>query len=94
METMGCLKLMRAVLGPEVMESVTKQWLCALKEQERVVIEKRFGLEDGNEPQTLEEVSKKFNVTGERIRQIEAKSLRKIRLAIGITKWFCGIFVG
>ena len=38
----------------------------------------RFGLEDGN-PRTLEEVGKEFNVTRERIRQIEAKALRKLR---------------
>ncbi len=38
----------------------------------------RFGLEDGN-PKTLEEVGKEFNVTRERIRQIEAKALRKLR---------------
>ena len=38
----------------------------------------RFGLEDGR-PRTLEEVGKEFNVTRERIRQIEAKALRKLR---------------
>ena len=38
----------------------------------------RFGLEDGH-PRTLEEVAKEFNVTRERIRQIEAKALRKLR---------------
>ena len=47
-----------------------------LKERERQVIELRFGLRDGH-PRTLEEVGKEFNVTRERIRQIEAKALRK-----------------
>ena len=49
-----------------------------LKERERQVIVLRFGLEDGH-PRTLEEVGKEFNVTRERIRQIEAKALRKLR---------------
>ncbi len=49
-----------------------------LKERERQVIVMRFGLEDGH-PRTLEEVGKSFNVTRERIRQIEAKALRKLR---------------
>ena len=49
-----------------------------LKERERQVIASRFGLEDGH-PRTLEEVGKEFKVTRERIRQIEAKALRKLR---------------
>ena len=49
-----------------------------LKERERQVIVLRFGLEDGH-PRTLEEVGTEFTVTRERIRQIEAKALRKLR---------------
>ena len=49
-----------------------------LKERERDVIILRFGLRDGH-PRTLEEVGKEFHVTRERIRQIEAKALRKLR---------------
>lgn len=49
-----------------------------LKERERQVIILRFGLADGHQ-RTLEEVGKEFNVTRERIRQIEAKALRKLR---------------
>ncbi len=52
--------------------------LGTLNERERAVIEQRFGLKDGN-PRTLEEVGRQFNVTRERIRQIEAKALRKLR---------------
>ena len=52
--------------------------LSELKERERQVILLRFGLEDGH-PRTLEEVGKEFKVTRERIRQIEAKALRKLR---------------
>ncbi len=49
-----------------------------LKERERQVIVLRFGLEDGD-PRTLKEFAKEFNVTKERIRQMEAKALRKLR---------------
>jgi RNA polymerase primary sigma factor len=52
--------------------------LTSLSERERQVLELRFGLSDGY-PRTLEEVGKQFRVTRERIRQIEAKALRKIR---------------
>ncbi len=52
--------------------------LGTLNERERAVIEQRFGLKDSN-PHTLEEVGRQFNVTRERIRQIEAKALRKLR---------------
>ncbi|MBQ7155010.1 MAG: RNA polymerase sigma factor RpoD [Synergistaceae bacterium] len=52
--------------------------LSTLSDREREVLHFRFGLEDGHS-YTLEEVGKKFNVTRERIRQIEAKALRKLR---------------
>mgnify|MGYP000069150625 FL=1 len=52
--------------------------LGELTEREREVIELRFGLKDGH-PRTLEEVGKKFEVTRERIRQIESKTLNKLR---------------
>ena len=52
--------------------------LGSLSERERKVLEQRFGLLDGN-PRTLEEVGRDFKVTRERIRQIEAKALRKMR---------------
>ncbi|HEV2106709.1 MAG TPA: RNA polymerase sigma factor RpoD, partial [Thermomicrobiales bacterium] len=58
----------------EQMEDV----LDTLLERERRVLEMRFGLEDGR-GRTLEEVGKEFGVTRERIRQIEAKALRKLR---------------
>ncbi len=52
--------------------------LCSLEERERQVLELRFGIGDGN-ARTLEEVGQQFRVTRERIRQIEAKALRKMR---------------
>jgi len=54
----------------EVLETLT------IREQK--VLKLRFGLEDGRQ-RTLEEVGREFNVTRERIRQIEAKALRKLR---------------
>ena len=55
-----------------------EEMLSTLSDREREVLHFRFGLEDGHS-YTLEEVGKKFNVTRERIRQIEAKALRKLR---------------
>ena len=52
--------------------------LLTLTEREQKGLRLRFGLDDGR-PRTLEEVGKQFNVTRERIRQIEAKALRKLR---------------
>ena len=52
--------------------------LLTLTEREQKVLKLRFGLDDGR-PRTLEEVGRQFNVTRERIRQIEAKALRKLR---------------
>ena len=52
--------------------------LATLTPREAKVLSLRFGIEDGR-PRTLEEVGKEFNVTRERIRQIEAKALRKLR---------------
>ena len=52
--------------------------LKSLTPSEERVITLRFGLDDGR-PRTLEELGKEFNVTRERIRQIEAKALRKLR---------------
>jgi RNA polymerase primary sigma factor len=52
--------------------------LDSLTDRERGVLQLRFGLEDGR-ARTLEEVGKEFHLTRERIRQIEAKALRKLR---------------
>ena len=52
--------------------------LNTLSERERKVLRLRFGLDDGR-ARTLEEVGKEFNVTRERIRQIEAKAIRRLR---------------
>lgn len=62
--------------------SLLREQLCnvlhTLTPREEQVLKLRFGLEDGR-PRTLEEVGKQFNITRERIRQIEAKALRKLR---------------
>ncbi|MDD6350400.1 sigma-70 family RNA polymerase sigma factor [Intestinibaculum porci] len=62
----------------EALKDEMDEALKRLDPREEQVIRMRFGL-DGQNPQTLEEVGKEFNVTRERIRQIEAKALRKLR---------------
>jgi RNA polymerase primary sigma factor len=60
------------------LKEMTEEVLNTLTPREERIIKMRFGLEDGTE-HTLEEVGQKFGVTRERIRQIEAKALRKLR---------------
>jgi RNA polymerase primary sigma factor len=62
----------------EMLREQIQQALDGLLDRERQVLELRFGLTDGKD-HTLEEVSRYFNVTRERVRQIEAKALRKLR---------------
>ena len=61
-----------------MLREALKETLTTLTDRERQVLDSRFGLTDGYS-RTLEEVGKQFNVTRERIRQIEAKALRKLR---------------
>ena len=65
--------VVRKVLREQLMEV-----LETLTPREQKVIRLRYGLDDSH-PRTLEEVGKEFNVTRERIRQIEAKALRKLK---------------
>ncbi|MCX7721098.1 MAG: sigma-70 family RNA polymerase sigma factor, partial [Dictyoglomus thermophilum] len=75
------------VLPPDVIaeniDNITKinKWVSMLEEKERKIIIMRYGL-DGGIPQTLEVIGKIFNVTRERIRQIELKALSKLRKMI------------
>lgn len=62
----------------EMLKEELSQVLLTLTEREEKVLRLRFGLDDG-QCRTLEEVGQEFNVTRERIRQIEAKALRKLR---------------
>ncbi len=62
----------------ELLKDVLNKVLDTLSPRERKVLAMRFGLEDGK-PKTLEEVGKEFKVTRERIRQIEAKAIRKLK---------------
>jgi RNA polymerase primary sigma factor len=62
----------------EMLREQVQHALESLSDRERDVLELRFGLRDGKE-HTLEEVSRYFDVTRERVRQIEAKALRKLR---------------
>lgn len=72
------MKSSEAIIDDEMLRIEIEKVLDTLSERERRVLTLRFGLEDGI-PKTLEEVGKEFNVTRERIRQIEAKALKKIR---------------
>ena len=62
----------------ELLKEEIEEVLLTLTERERKVLQLRFGLVDGK-TRTLEEVGKEFNVTRERIRQIEAKAIRKLK---------------
>lgn len=64
--------------GYSILKDKMGEVLSTLTDRERKVLIQRFGLQDGK-PKTLEEVGIEFNVTRERIRQIEAKALRKMR---------------
>ncbi|ADI39282.1 RNA polymerase sigma factor rpoD [Waddlia chondrophila 2032/99] len=64
--------------GYSILKDKMNEVLLTLTDRERKVLIQRFGLNDGK-PKTLEEVGVEFNVTRERIRQIEAKALRKMR---------------
>jgi RNA polymerase primary sigma factor len=72
------------VMGPvdaaskQLLKEQLHEILTSLSDRERKVLEMRFGLNDG-QGRTLEEVGSEFGVTRERIRQIEAKALRKLR---------------
>ena len=72
------------IISPEqnvtnvMMKEQVEKILCNLSEREREVLEMRYGLVDGRE-RTLEEIGTMYHVTRERIRQIEAKALRKLR---------------
>jgi RNA polymerase primary sigma factor len=66
------------VASRQLLKEQIEEVLSTLTPREQRVLQLRFGLEDGRS-RTLEEVGKEFNVTRERIRQIEAKALRKLR---------------
>ncbi len=62
-----------------LMKESVEEVLSGLSDRERKVVKMRFGIDEGKRPMTLEEVGKEFGVTRERIRQIEAKALRKLK---------------
>ena len=76
-EDKGVISPIEAVIGMNL-SGQTEQVLETLTEREQKILKLRFGLGDGRD-HTLEEVGQQFNVTRERIRQIEAKALRKLR---------------
>ena len=74
------------IVGETMLHEQICEVLKTLTPREENVIKMRFGLEDGV-PRTLEEVGREFNITRERIRQIEAKALRKLRHPTRISKF-------
>jgi RNA polymerase primary sigma factor len=67
-------------LDQEDISAQVASWIASLTEHEREILILRFGLNDG-EPQTLEAIGRRFGVTRERIRQIESRTLAKLRKA-------------
>lgn len=68
-----------AQAGVEAMKAAVQEALEKLTPREQQIIKLRYGLDEGGRPRTLEEVAREFGITRERIRQIEAKVLRKLR---------------
>lgn len=71
-------KLPEEMAGEQLLKTQVKDMLSILTDREQKILKLRFGLEDGKS-HTLEEVGQEFSVTRERIRQIEAKALTKLR---------------
>lgn len=73
-----CKDSIEEIVSDIILRELLKEVLETLTEREQFVIELRYGL-GGEEPKTLEEVGNEFNVTRERVRQIEAKALKKLQ---------------
>jgi RNA polymerase primary sigma factor/RNA polymerase sigma factor len=67
-------------------EAVVGKILDCLDQRERGIIERRFGLGNSKEPQTLKEIGEDLRVSKERVRQIETRAIEKLRQAIGAGK--------
>jgi len=74
----SCVPPFEDVTSYSLLKEKLADVLMTLTDRERKILEMRFGLVDGYE-RTLEEIGKMYNVTRERIRQIEAKALAKLR---------------
>jgi RNA polymerase primary sigma factor len=97
---LGTLISDRDALSPFEEVSNKGQWeqivraMGVLRDREREVMRRRFGL-DGRPPQTLEEVGRELGITRERVRQIQARSIRKIQVAVRqANRQQAGVFLG
>jgi len=77
-EDKAALSPLDAAIQNDLKAQIEKM-LCTLNSKEQMILRKRFGIGDDAAPQTLDEVGKKFEVTRERIRQIEVGAIRKLR---------------
>jgi RNA polymerase primary sigma factor len=85
----GREELLETVAGPEFDEAendylaavrtMLARMLGTLDDRERSILRQRYGLEERSEPQTLEQIGRRFGVSKERIRQLEARAMRKLR---------------
>lgn len=73
------------LIGEITRSEKVKEWLEVLEPNERTIIQLRFGI-DGEGPMTLEEVGKRFGITRERVRQIEARALTKLKKIVEETE--------
>lgn len=62
-----------------VLRGTVHRMLATLDTRERGILQQRYGLDDGGEPQTLEQIGRRFGVSKERVRQLEARALMKLR---------------
>ena len=77
-EDKAALSPLDAAIQNDLKAQIEKM-LCTLNSKEQMILRKRFGIGDDAAPQTLDEVGKEFEVTRERIRQIEVGAIRKLR---------------
>lgn len=85
----GCEEMLAAVPGPSIEEreddflpavrATLDRMLSALDEREQTILRRRYGLDSGGESQTLDQIGRSFGVSKERIRQLEARAMAKLR---------------
>ena len=62
-----------------LVRGAVERMLDTLDEREQTILRQRFGLDDGHEPKTLEQIGRRFGVSKERIRQLESRAIQRLR---------------